>query len=112
MKKKTVFEITEDHLKLLDRMWVGWESCEFGAPAIDCKRPYGNSFVYGDIAEIIGIEFDEDHEFNDEQIERMNKLHKEMQTVLQILVVNARTGITVGSYECEEYGTNWKRMPK
>lgn len=33
------FVVTEDHLKLLAQMYVRWEDCEFGAPAIDCKRP-------------------------------------------------------------------------
>lgn len=103
------FTITDEHLKLLRRMDVSWDGCEFGAPAIDCKRPYGNSGVYGDIAEIIGIplpDYDEDEEFSDLAIARMDKLHKEMQTVLQIVL---RAGVVgVGDYECEKYKSDWK----
>lgn len=51
----TTFTVTDDHLKLLRRASVGWSDCEFGAPEIDPKRPYGNSNVLGDIAEILGL---------------------------------------------------------
>lgn len=46
------FTVKPDHLKLLKKMCVGWRDCEFGAPEIDPKRPYGNSGVYGDIGQI------------------------------------------------------------
>ena len=39
------FTVTDEHLKLLRRANVDWDDCEFGAPAIDCKRPYGNGDV-------------------------------------------------------------------
>ena len=51
MRNVTEFTVTEEHLKLLRRAYVDWEDCEFGAPAIDCKRPYGNSDVIADIGE-------------------------------------------------------------
>ena len=54
---KKLFELTEEHIKLLRQMCVSWDDCEFGAPAIDCKRPYGNSDVYSDIAKILGGNF-------------------------------------------------------
>ncbi len=50
-KKK--FEVKLEHLKLLKRAYVRWEDCEFGAPSIDCKRPYGNSSVVEDMFEIL-----------------------------------------------------------
>jgi len=108
--RPTEFIITEQHMKLLNRMYIGWEDCEFGAPAVDCKRPYGNSYVYGDISEIIGMKKAEDDEFSDEQHDQMRKLHGEMQTVLQILVRHASTGIKVGeTYVCEKYSSDWKK---
>jgi len=30
-----------------------WYGCETGAPGLDCKRPYGNSDVEGDVCEIL-----------------------------------------------------------
>lgn len=84
------FTVTEDHVKLLRAAYVGWDSCEFGAPAIDCKRPYGNSDVLGDIAEILGgirhPEFEEDEDWGDEEAESMRKTHAETLTALQIFL--------------------------
>ena len=60
-------------------MCTRWDDCEFGAPAIDCKRPYGNSDVYNDIAKILeikGIMVDENEGFSQEQINLMNELRK------------------------------------
>lgn len=48
----TRFALTDQHLTLLRSAYVRWEDCEFGAPAIDYKRPYGNSDVVGDMAMI------------------------------------------------------------
>lgn len=89
------FEIKEEHLTLLQNAYVGWESCEFGAPAINCKRPYGNNYVEGDIAEILKWKVDEDGELTDEQYELAEKLHKETQTALQICLVmkEFKTGV-------------------
>jgi len=87
-------------------MYVNWDDCEFGAPCINPKRPYGNSDVLNDIAEILGIkktednvqdynkeeaseyadkkEYIEDLEWNEEIYYKFNKLHKETQIALQI----------------------------
>ncbi len=109
---KKLFILKEDHLKLLRNMIVGWDRCEFGAPAIDCKKPYGNSSVYVDMAKILGIKgfIDEDEEilFSKEQIQHMNNLHKETETALQIIL---RTGkFEAGVYVADEYSDNWERQ--
>jgi len=47
MFDKIRFELTEQHLKLIRRMTVRYNDyCEFGAPEIDPKRPYGNSSAH------------------------------------------------------------------
>ena len=51
---KEIFTVTEDHLKLIKNFCVGWQDCDFGAPEIDPKHPYGNSSVCSDIANILG----------------------------------------------------------
>ncbi len=87
------FELTEDHLKLIQNMYVSWDACEYGAPAIDPKRPYGNSFVEGDIAEILGWDMpdEDDDNWNEDEEEatkeRAEKIHKETETALQIILV-------------------------
>mgnify|MGYP001608421679 FL=1 len=50
------FALTEQHIALLRRARIQWEDCETGAPAIDPKRPYGNSGVAQDVAKILGLE--------------------------------------------------------
>lgn len=45
------FEITHDHITLLQAAEWEYNDCEFGAPAIDPKRPYGNSSVELDLVE-------------------------------------------------------------
>ena len=49
------FYLSPEHLKLLKHCCIDWDDCEFGAPAIDCKRPYGNSGVYPDMLGILGV---------------------------------------------------------
>jgi hypothetical protein len=101
------FTVTDEHLKLLRRAYVGWDDCEFGAPAIDCKRPYGNSDVVGDMAEILGVQGDEYGEVSDADAERLTRLHRETQTVLRIALTTGefRAGRYVRS---DKYSSDWK----
>lgn len=102
------FTVTENHLKLARHMYVGWQDCEFGAPEIDPKRPYGNSDVLGDIAELIGLEKLEDAEWSKEAEDMMNILHRQMEYVLQI---GLSTGtFEIGDYEGQEYGNKWRKL--
>ena len=47
--------VNEYHIKLLKKSYWRYEDCEFGAIAMDCKRPYGNSGVLEDVREITGL---------------------------------------------------------
>jgi hypothetical protein len=100
------FYVTPDHLKLIQRACVRWEDCEFGAPSIDCKRPYGNSSVYRDIAKILGIQSLGD-DFSDSQRDYMRRIHEETETVLEILLGNLT--VAVGLYELA--AGQWKAKP-
>ncbi len=103
MKKS--FKLTENHIKLLQRAYVSWEYCETGAPSIDCKRPYGNSYVPGDIHKILtGTE--EEFELTDEQENEYLNLHTETETALQIILHTK--SFVPGTYQAEEYDINWK----
>jgi len=122
------FELKEEHLKLLRKAHIGWNGCEFGAPEIDPKRPYGNSSVYGDIAEILGIATKcphcgrEQEGFTEEQEELMDNLHSETQTALQLLIQHGKIElgtslqlliqhgkIELGTYIADDYKNNWKK---
>lgn len=110
---KKTFKITEEHLKLLKRMYVSWWDCDYGAPSIDCKRPYGNSDVEEDICEILGKEkndVDYESEYLTKYSKYASKLHNEMQTVLQICL--SLLTFEVGEYYLtEEYDTtSWKKL--
>jgi len=115
MFDKIKFTITEDHLKLINNMYVEYDDCEFGAPAVNPKRPYGNSAVYADMGEILGIiptiidEYDEDcSEFDDDQVAMMDKLHNETAMAIQIIFKTKK--FEVGDYECEAYSTDWEKV--
>lgn len=97
------FVVTEDHLKLMRRMVVGWGGGEYGAPAISCKRPYGNSDVPGDVSEILGWpKRNEDYEFPPGQQERCEAIHKETAKALQVVLSAGR--FEAGLYVSRKYG--------
>lgn len=100
----SMFELTEDHLKLTRRMYVGWNDRAYdGAPEIDVKRPYGNSDVIGDVVEILyGAEehkrMTNNHEDDlpSDVYDRALAIHQEMATVLQIIL--ATQSFKTGKY--------------
>ena len=129
METEIIFEVKKEHLALLKNMFVGWGDCEFGAPEIDPKRPYGNSDVLQDMIEIFGVKrvtenvfkfelfgkeylITGEHQFNldlenqDELLRILNELHRETETVLQIAL---QTGMfKEGKYKIEKYETVWE----
>ncbi len=85
------FTVTSDHLKLLRRAHVfyrgdwddnGW----YGAPCISPHRPYGNSDVLDDVADIIGADRDDEYREGGrpDPRERFARLHAETALALQI----------------------------
>lgn len=105
------FLLTGAHLALLKRAYVSWESTEFGAPAIDGKRPYGNSDVVRDILEITGWWDDrwDDEDIPETAVDYAMTLHAETGVALQICLETGafRTGRYVregyGPWELEEW---------
>lgn len=103
------FTLTAAHIALLRRAYISWDGCEFGAPAIDCKRPYGNSNVLGDIAEILGLPgCDDNGEFPFDQETQMHRLHRETQKALQVIV--SAKSFTPGVYETPQYRNQWRMI--
>lgn len=124
------FEIKPEHLKLLKEMNVGWDTCEFGAPCIDPKRPYGNSNGVDDVARVIeliktkkNVEFDaaeakeyeslgdylEEAEWSEETYQYLRDLHKQTEVVLQICL--STLSFQVGKYKKrDKYGSEWVRI--
>lgn len=107
------FTVTDEHLRLLRRTYIFWDEAEFGSPSIDPKRPYGNSNVYGDIAEILGVP---DSERADEYLNpsldarwRFLRLHVETAIALQIALATGefRTGRYIRDDKWDS--RRWKR---
>jgi len=108
------FTVTDEHLRLLRRADISWEDWEFGAPGINPKRPYGNSNIYGDIAEILGLV---DGNWQDEVEEdwpppepewRFLRLHVETAIALQIALATCE--FRPGRYtRGNGWGNNWRR---
>jgi hypothetical protein len=114
MLNQQSFRVLPEHIILLQRMNMRWDDCEFGAPGVDSKRPYGNSDVVSDIAEILGVKGALDRhgyeEFSDEQEDYLCKLHRQTEVVLQIFL---KTGTMLpGLYESSgQYSTlSWQRV--
>ena len=118
MYEKETFEVTLDHIKLLRRMYVSWNDCEYGAPEINPKRPYGNSSVALDIAEILGWKVPNENLIDASEygttmaiIIAARTLHRGMDKVLQIFIDNF--GITTGVYTKEKYSSEaWRLVVK
>ena len=118
MEKGETFILTENHLKLLKKMYVEWEDCEAGAPAINCKRPYGNSNVEEDVARILGWEIPDEDEYEDynkfdelmdELYTKANKIHLETKFALQICLQTQ--SFQPGTYiNTENWCEKWERV--
>ena len=105
------FDVTQDHLRLLRRMNASWWDCEWGAPGIDPKRPYGNGDVVRDIGTILDWPFVETEDglaIPPGMRVKALTIHREMETVLQILV--AVDHLCVGSYVADQYRRNWRQV--
>jgi len=107
------FTLTQQHVDLLHRMNVRWNDEAYeGAPEIDAKRPYGNSDVWRNVAEIIGIApvIDDDGERHWPQgtREACMALHRETGKALQVCL-SAKT-FEPGEYVADDYRDNWRRV--
>jgi hypothetical protein len=102
MSYEQTFELKTEHIALLQNASLRWEDCEFGAPSIDCKRPYGNTSVYIDMCEI--LELDESSVDKD----YLRKLHEETLTALQIFLEFGN--MVEGTYKAKEYGRGWVKV--
>jgi hypothetical protein len=94
-KDDLTFDLTDEHVTLLRHAYVNWDDCEFGAPAINCKRPYGTSDALTDIAKLLHPEFSSMREgaqadWLEDNADRLCSLHEQTQTALQIFLITGR----------------------
>src|ERR1700761_2119806 len=109
MTQPETFELTPELIRLLRASVVAPQITgdEHGAAAIDPKRPYGNSNVMGDIAEILNLPTTDSGMLAGEDWTRAHLLHEATPKALQIV-------LSVGSFQpgvyerLTPYGTAWK----
>lgn len=69
-KKPTTFQLKEEHIELVRRLNLKiYEEGTYGhgfAPEIDPKRPFGNSYMLGDVFEIMKIRPDADGKYSED----------------------------------------------
>ena len=106
------FTVTDEHVRLLRSAYISWEDTALGAAGINPKRPYGNSNIFADIAEILGVPDSEWMDAYDEPTPdaewRFLRLHVETAIALQI-------GLATGEFRPgryvrgNEWDSTWKR---
>jgi hypothetical protein len=128
LNRATEFTVTEDHLKLLrhtdDIYWDPGEG--HGAPAINPKKPYGNSAVPQDVAKIMDApdsdwenepdcDWDEEEGFPAPKVlraeaeERYLRIHVETAMALKIALATGE--FRPGRYtRTNAWGNDWKRQ--
>lgn len=72
-------KVHKHHFTLLKNAYWRYEDCEFGAIAMDCKRPYGNSDVISDIRELTGSTASSD---------TLCELHERLGDVIRVVFEN------------------------
>lgn len=110
------FTLTKEHITLLQGFNIDWDdTCYEGAPTVDIKRPYGNSSgVAPDIhrlltGERIGDVDSKRGELTKRESTRYEKLHREMATALEIVLV--AMSFEPGIYERGQYAYGeWRRV--
>src|SRR5688572_7863282 len=87
---KPVFDLTPAHLALLRGALISWDATESGAPSFDAEKPYGSRDLRGDVARLSG----ERKLLNGS---RLDRLHRDMEAVLQIALRHGR--LAPGDYQ-------------
>lgn len=116
----TEFELTEQHLKLVRHFNFEWQHCETGAPAVNPKRPFGNSDVPPDIADLLGWPWPDENELSADVYDRealaMHEkcmaVYMETMTALAIVAQHAGGAVMVGRYTNRArlyHRPEWKR---
>jgi hypothetical protein len=106
------FHLTEDHIKLLRSMYV--DDYVDVAPVVGQKRPYGNSDVLSDLANILMPNTDKCDNCgtlsSDDDEAYLMKIHKETGTALQIVLVTGK--FEKGKYKksCQYDARSWEKV--
>lgn len=99
------FELKKEHIDLMSNLnfktVVNTVYDDIYAPAIDRKRPFGNSGTTSSALEILGYSCDEEGEYNEKDIDIAETLLVELPVALEIVMRNKT--FKPGIYEVDEY---------
>ena len=102
--------VTDAHVALLRRVNVReLRSAGFPVAAMDVKRPYGNSDVVADLADVAGLAPDADGVFAEGDIRALEALHVEVMACMAILV-NTGECVAGRTYTRPRFGARWERV--
>ncbi|HNB52266.1 MAG TPA: hypothetical protein PK530_10005, partial [Anaerolineales bacterium] len=112
-----VFTVTPTHLAMLKRLSFhhDWGDYYLGGAYVSHRRPYGNSDIYGDIAELAGLpqpDWDEGEDWAETQIQQMLGLHYDMTQVLNLAVEMYPEPLTPGLYARKSPIWPWQKQPE
>lgn len=107
LRELTHFELLPEHITLLRHAYVGWQDCETGAPEIDPKRPYGNSSVPEDVAEILGWTWTGE-EMPDVLRERAKALHESTDLALQVILTTGEFRPGIYKRDDSAFDRSWR----
>ena len=108
MFKNDTFTVTKEHLLLINRLHFNnreehYLIEELKQITVGEKRPFGNSDIMYDIAEILG-----ELPYDEENFDRYVDLFNDLKTVLEIGVRYGK--FELGDYEKERYSSDWKKV--
>lgn len=108
------FEVTQSHCKAIKELRIDWYVYDedyyffpvsFG---LDDKRPFGNSYSLGDLAEIMELKVNDDEGLTDEQEEQIKHFFCDLSICLKILIDNL--SLSVGKYIKKDAYSEWVRL--
>lgn len=108
--KTRIFQLKASHILLLRAGNIQFSnSCEWGYIGLDCKRPFGNGDLVGDMARIVGIvpiETDDGDAWPKGTREAMLKIFRQELPIAMSIVLSGC--YEPGSYVADEYQDNWR----
>lgn len=104
------FTLKPEHLKLMARLNFYYEKDYYdGAPAVDAKRPFGNSAWHGDIAEMLGLPEPDYDTASDEEIERFqDSVQHWLEDMVPALEIVTQTQSFIPGEYFSEFPGPWK----
>ena len=107
--KNIVFNVTENHIKLIKKLNINYFEGELCVSIIDMKTPFGSKNMHQDMAEILNIKMPDKEtkpEKYEQTIESLKRGFSELRYCIQILCQTL--SLKKGTYASSDYGFSWE----